>query len=497
MAEPFQPKFFDLVRNYTDTEGTDDFLLGAAATGFTSFVDACQPGDQFYYSAVGVEKPDEREVGRGTLLTGGVVAREPVGGVKTAFSSGSKSLALVAASEWYDSVDELRAVEQPIVFSDFKNGIYKLGGERVAYGDLWQPAVGLPEVVPGVGWTFTDTGAGGDFYSAATDAVNQAVKPGNGLTVVMDCSINTPDVEGSRSVMVGLSAYNDPTDDKYGSAAAYHDPPSWGGTGGALPYMSTTDGTAFQSISLGDVHRFAASLGPNGEAISVDGGPVRSAPAATWGADIDALYLESVIENSGIKDQVIVVERVAIFPLMESELLPRLSARAVPTPSGLTERIALARAFGTGVVIGQNAEPKSHTGDTVETVLAKVTLPGRSMGAHGRLSVEALFSHTANDNGKTPRITFGGQTLSWGFDVAAGRASSAFGNSIHNRGSHSKQAYLSPGSIYSHTTGLTSPVVTATVDTSQDVDITFTGQLDVATDTIALESYQVVLFPSN
>ena len=35
--------------------------------GFTSFATAVQPGERFYYSAIGIEKPTEREVGRGTM----------------------------------------------------------------------------------------------------------------------------------------------------------------------------------------------------------------------------------------------------------------------------------------------------------------------------------------------------------------------------------------------------------------------------------------------
>ena len=49
MADAFQPKFVDLVRNTTSTQGTGSFVLGPAATGFTSFTAALQPGDRFYY----------------------------------------------------------------------------------------------------------------------------------------------------------------------------------------------------------------------------------------------------------------------------------------------------------------------------------------------------------------------------------------------------------------------------------------------------------------
>ena len=109
MAE-FLPKFVDLVRNNSTTSGTADFVVGAATMGFTSFTAACAVGDQFYYSAIGIDKPTEREVGRGTMLAGGVIQRDPIGGVRTNFSNGAKSIALIAAAEWYAQVQSGSAV---------------------------------------------------------------------------------------------------------------------------------------------------------------------------------------------------------------------------------------------------------------------------------------------------------------------------------------------------------------------------------------------------
>jgi len=97
----FTPKFVDLVRNTTTTTGTGDFALGPAVNGFTGFAQACQVGDSFYYSCLGVDKPAEREVGRGTLLAGGAIARDPISGTKTNFTSGTKTIALITAAEWF------------------------------------------------------------------------------------------------------------------------------------------------------------------------------------------------------------------------------------------------------------------------------------------------------------------------------------------------------------------------------------------------------------
>ena len=100
----FTPNFVDLVRNYTTTTGTADFKLGAAVNGYTPFTAALQVGASFYYAALGVDKPAEREVGRGTLLANGIVKREPISGTKTNFTSGTKTLSLVAAAEWFNAI---------------------------------------------------------------------------------------------------------------------------------------------------------------------------------------------------------------------------------------------------------------------------------------------------------------------------------------------------------------------------------------------------------
>jgi hypothetical protein len=101
---PFEPTFVDLVRNFTTTTGTGNFVLGAAVNGYTSFASALQTGDSFYYSAIGVEKPAEREVGRGSLLANGTISREPISGSKTNFTNGTKTISLIAAAEWFTSV---------------------------------------------------------------------------------------------------------------------------------------------------------------------------------------------------------------------------------------------------------------------------------------------------------------------------------------------------------------------------------------------------------
>ena len=66
---PFTPKFADLVRNIATVSGTGPVTLGAAVNGYSSLAQAVGAGEQFYYAIQGVDKPQEREVGRGTTVT--------------------------------------------------------------------------------------------------------------------------------------------------------------------------------------------------------------------------------------------------------------------------------------------------------------------------------------------------------------------------------------------------------------------------------------------
>lgn len=111
----FTPKFVDLVRNFTRVEGTGRVVLGAAISGYGGMADALQPGDQFYYCIQGIDRPDEREVGRGTMQANGTISRQPVTRPLTNFSRGSKTIALVTAADWFKRMQPSR--KGPIVIS--------------------------------------------------------------------------------------------------------------------------------------------------------------------------------------------------------------------------------------------------------------------------------------------------------------------------------------------------------------------------------------------
>lgn len=150
MPEPFQPKFVDLVRNFTTTQGTGNFVLGAAVAGHSSLAGAVATGEQFYYCAMGIDKPAEREVGRGTMLANGQIAREPISGPPTNFSSGTKTISLVVAADWFAAVGEAVGAGLP-------GGV--LGGLSLTFAAAAGAAIGASvtaietagHVTPGIG----------------------------------------------------------------------------------------------------------------------------------------------------------------------------------------------------------------------------------------------------------------------------------------------------------------------------------------------------------
>ena len=109
MPQLFTPKFVDLVRVTTSTQGTGPLVCGPAVAGFSSFADSLSAGDTFYYSVQSTDKPQEREVGRGTYQANNTITRQPLRGSLVIFTSGSKTIALVASSEWYARLQEVSA----------------------------------------------------------------------------------------------------------------------------------------------------------------------------------------------------------------------------------------------------------------------------------------------------------------------------------------------------------------------------------------------------
>lgn len=144
--------------------------------------------------------------------------------------------------------------------------------------------------------------------------------------------------------------------------------------------------------------------------------------------------------------------------------------------------------LGVRYTVAQSAVAVPLTGDTSETTLATIIVPGGAMGPSGRVIVDAEFSCTASTNAKTARVKFGGTTytinaVSTGSSISFNQITSVRNISV------SSQIGKSTGNVtYGASSGAS---ITSSVDTSSDVTILITGQLASGAETMTLVGYSV------
>ena len=150
-------------------------------------------------------------------------------------------------------------------------------------------------------------------------------------------------------------------------------------------------------------------------------------------------------------------------------------------------------------VLAQSAVAVPHTGDTNETILATIAVPANAIGRNGRLAISAVWSYTNSGNNKLLKIRFGasGSGLSGtAFLQSTATTSTVMAalTSLANRNAASSQVGGASGSTpFGQSSGTP---VTMAIDTTAATEINITGQLALATETITLESYQVLLYPA-
>ena len=217
----------------------------------------------------------------------------------------------------------------PVMFSDFKNGVYTFNGVNQSFATQWDAAnQGIAAVVPGVGWMFTrGPGPFVDIWLQAKAQLVSAITPNAGFTVAMDAKIDTQDIDGAPTVTVFATSYNDGV---YSHQQQLHfgfDPPTGTDTGGEL--TATTSAIAINPVSKGVLHRMAGTFTPTTESISLDGGAVVSgATSSFYNADINSYYLEATLESVAVPftpQALMIVERIAWWLPQDPSLLPTIS----------------------------------------------------------------------------------------------------------------------------------------------------------------------------
>ena len=146
-------------------------------------------------------------------------------------------------------------------------------------------------------------------------------------------------------------------------------------------------------------------------------------------------------------------------------------------------------------IIGAITVAASHTGDTNETELGKITVPGNSMGPNGSLRIWSTWQTLLSGGNKNMKVKWGGQILE--SQVWAGTGCGSF-TPLHiwNTGATNSQKSQDWAMAVGHLKA-GGTVEVAAKDTTADVDITFTGQLGNAGDTVALEFALVERYYSN
>lgn len=168
------------------------------------------------------------------------------------------------------------------------------------------------------------------------------------------------------------------------------------------------------------------------------------------------------------------------------------------TPTTDSQRIINARANKTGFVLGQSAVAASVTGTLTETTLATISVPAAFLGLNGSIDIITLWSNNNTGTAKTFRGRWNGigGNAFLGVSSTTNVAYSDF-RRIANRNSASSQIFFNRVSISSGGWGFgTSASPTDTVNTANAVDIVLTGQLADVGDTVTLQEYIIIGYPT-
>lgn len=149
------------------------------------------------------------------------------------------------------------------------------------------------------------------------------------------------------------------------------------------------------------------------------------------------------------------------------------------------------RGSGDWKVLAQSGVAVSHTGNTNETVLATVAMPGGTLGANGVLRITTLWTVTNSADNKTFRVRLGGvsgaQVLSVGVTTVA---TAIIQRTVWNRNSEASQVSWAAGTANSFLIAGAANF-TSMVNTANAQDIVISGQLATGTDTVTLEGYLI------
>jgi hypothetical protein len=147
---------------------------------------------------------------------------------------------------------------------------------------------------------------------------------------------------------------------------------------------------------------------------------------------------------------------------------------------------------GAWQVIASSGVAVSHTGDTNETTLVTVSVPGGLTGANGAVRITTSWTCTNNANIKYARAYLNGAGGSAYINVnLANTLTAHLGQMITNRNSESSQVGSTPAATGESFTTSTAALPVSAINMAANRDIVFTAELGNASDTLTLEGYMV------
>lgn len=144
------------------------------------------------------------------------------------------------------------------------------------------------------------------------------------------------------------------------------------------------------------------------------------------------------------------------------------------------------------VVLAASAVAASGTVTTAEEARATISVPANAMGGNGFIRVSTVWTVTNGANDKIVRVRFGGTSGTQYMNVTLTTSATYVNETIiANRNLTNSQAGRNTNSnVFG---GSSSAVVTSSVDTTAAVDLVISGQKEVDSETLTLESYIVEL----
>lgn len=254
---------------------------------------------------------------------------------------------------------------------------------------------------------------------------------------------------------------------------------------GKRPGVNISTGSADISVSGNRVSTCSYGVDITGSCSNITVGP-----NTVIGATISAIRnlatgMNSVLDMAGMQG--------SLYP--QTDNVDSLGALTKRFTKGYIKDLRVQGNLPVPAVIAQSGTPVSVTGVLTETTLATITVPAGLMGPHDCLEIHTFWGMTNSANNKTTKVKFGG--TAYYQSVVTANAQVRAVTEIRNAGSVSNQfGGVSSSSVPSGLGGSSLAVATSAANTTLAQDITITGTLANAGETLTLLGYTVKFIPA-